>query len=190
MFYWVLVNIYISYCPKKVFLCVTEVCSTFLRFLLLFPTKVSKAIQTSQDPDTLQTLMYVQVLTYPKAVQRTESGDQGLTKRARHLQKPEVLPEAPPPLAPPQWRRGGGSVKGPRFKETKKIVIICRRLCASALFEGSVSQFTFALRHAGRTRTGPDSNERCRKETADWSEFVVHLSVVKNTFCWCFFSQD
>lgn len=69
MFYWVLVNIYISYLPKKVVCSVfTEVRFTFTFFFVFvhFPTKVSKAIVTTQDPYTIQTLMYLQTLYLQK----------------------------------------------------------------------------------------------------------------------------
>lgn len=75
VFYWVLVNIYISYLPKKQ-LCSALKCSTpFLQFfciflfLFRFPKKVNKAIVTTQDPYTIQTLMYLQSLTYRSTVQ-------------------------------------------------------------------------------------------------------------------------
>lgn len=40
-----------------------------LLFCVYFPKKVNKAIVTTQDPYTIQTLMYLQFLTYRSTVQ-------------------------------------------------------------------------------------------------------------------------
>lgn len=51
-------------------LCFTEVYSIFSElFSIYFPKKVNKAIVTTQDPYTIQTLMYLQFLTYRSTVQ-------------------------------------------------------------------------------------------------------------------------
>lgn len=53
-------------------LCFTEVFSIFFctfSFPVIFPKKVNKAIVTTQDPYTIQTLMYLQFLTYRSTVQ-------------------------------------------------------------------------------------------------------------------------
>lgn len=52
-------------------LCFTEVNSIFLYFFasIYVPKKVNKAIVTTQDPYTIQTLMYLQFLTYRSTVQ-------------------------------------------------------------------------------------------------------------------------
>lgn len=51
-------------------LCFTEVYSVFCFFSpIYFPKKVNKAIVTTQDPYTIQTLMYLQFLTYRSTVQ-------------------------------------------------------------------------------------------------------------------------
>lgn len=56
---------------KSSMLCFTEVYSIFsVRFFsIYFPKKVNKAIVTTQDPYTIQTLMYLQFLTYRSTVQ-------------------------------------------------------------------------------------------------------------------------
>lgn len=54
-------------------------------FLFSFPKKVNKAIVTTQDPYTIQTLMYLQSLTYRSTVQNYWVKWQGLTIRARHF---------------------------------------------------------------------------------------------------------
>lgn len=59
---------------KKVVCSVLLKCTPFffLYFFFLpvyFPKKVNKAIVTTQDPYTIQTLMYLQFLTYRSTVQ-------------------------------------------------------------------------------------------------------------------------
>lgn len=46
---------------------------------------MNKAIVTTQDPYTIQTLMYLQFLPIELRCKFTESSDQGLTIRARHF---------------------------------------------------------------------------------------------------------
>lgn len=60
-------------------------CPFFCLFFFHFPKKVNKAIVTTQDPYTIQTLMYLQSLTYRSTVQNYWVKWQGLTIRARHF---------------------------------------------------------------------------------------------------------
>lgn len=56
---------------KKVVCSVLLKCVPFFLcfFFISFPKKVNKAIVTTQDPYTIQTLMYLQILTYRSTVQ-------------------------------------------------------------------------------------------------------------------------
>lgn len=56
---------------KKVLCSVLLKCIPFFLyfFSIYFPKKVNKAIVTTQDPYTIQTLMYLQFLTYRSTVQ-------------------------------------------------------------------------------------------------------------------------
>lgn len=56
---------------KKVVCSVSLKCIPFFLYFFPFtlPKKVNKAIVTTQDPYTIQTLMYLQILTYRSTVQ-------------------------------------------------------------------------------------------------------------------------
>lgn len=101
---------YISYLPKKYYALFYWSVSPFffsdLFFSIDFPKKVNKAIVTTQDPYTIQTLMYLQVSYLQKyGAKLLSQVTKGWPYEQGILQSPEVLLLAHVAKTLAAWRR-------------------------------------------------------------------------------------